>query len=150
MIDVAGAGQLAGQDQGQAREPARVAVGQGAAAVVHRVEPAQEHAADRRLDVVEAQVEADLGVDVLVEPPVIAQAPAARGDVVVVGDEQAAVAHHGEVLRRVEGEAAGAPEAADRARRCQAAPCAWAQSSRSQRLRAPQSSRTPVRSAGWP
>ena len=100
-----------GQREGQPGEPARVAAGQGAAAVVHGVEPAQEHAPDRRLDVVEAQVEADLGVDVLAHAPVIAKAPAAGGDLVVVGDEQPAVAHHGEILRRVEREDARAPEA---------------------------------------
>ena len=108
---MAGPRDLAGQREGQPGEPARIAIGQGTAAVVHGVEPAQEHAPDRRLDVVEAQVEADLGVDVLVHAPVIAKAPAAHRDVVVVRDEQPAVAHHGEVLRRVEREDARAPEA---------------------------------------
>src|SRR3990167_7108545 len=40
------------------------------------------------LDVVKAQVEADLRVDVLVEPAVVADPPAPRRHVVVVGDEE--------------------------------------------------------------
>jgi hypothetical protein len=52
-------------------------------------------------------------VHVLVEPPVIAQAAAARGDFVVVRDHGAAVAHHREVLRRIERKDRGAAEAAD-------------------------------------
>ena len=73
---------LAGQDSGSPASPRRSAR-PGPAAAVHGVEPAQEHAPHRRLDVVEAQVEADLGVHVLVEPAVIAQPPAPRGDLVV-------------------------------------------------------------------
>ena len=43
----------------------------------------------------------------------VAQAAAARGDLVVVGDHGAAVAHDREVLRGIEGEDAGAAEGAD-------------------------------------
>jgi hypothetical protein len=113
MVDVAGARPLGRQRERQVLEVRLIAGGQRAAMVVHRVEPAQQHAAHRGLDVVEAQIEADLGMHVLVEPAVIAQPPAARRDVVVIGHEQSAVAHHRQVLGGVEREGAGPAEAAD-------------------------------------
>src|SRR5205823_4332868 len=68
-------------------------------------------ATDGALDLVEAQVEPDLRVDVLVEAAVVAEPARASGDLVVVGDEHAAVTHDREVLRRVEGERGRAAEA---------------------------------------
>src|SRR2546422_7054862 len=70
---------------------------------------------DLRLKFAEAQVEADLGVHVLVETPVVTQPAAARGDLVVVREHGATVAHRREILRRVERERGGAPEGADAA-----------------------------------
>jgi hypothetical protein len=52
-------------------------------------------------------------VHVLVEPAVVAELAAARRHRVVVGHEEAAVAHHVEILRWVERESARAAEAAD-------------------------------------
>ena len=113
VIDVVAVGPLVRQAERQAREGLVVARGQLAPVVVHGVEPAQQHATDGGLDVVEAQVEADLGVQVLVEPAVVAQAPAALGHRVLVGDDGAAVTHDREVLRGVEREDAHATERAD-------------------------------------
>src|SRR5439155_18511025 len=115
MKDVTRARALAWQLERQSVEALRIAAGQLPPPLVHRVEPPQQHAPDGGLDVVEAQVEADLCVYVLVEPAVIAQPPTARRDLIVVGDDGAAVAHHGQVLRRIEGEDRGAPEGADAA-----------------------------------
>ena len=50
---------------------------------------------------------------VLVEPAVIPQATATVGDLVVAGEDGAAVAHAGQVLRRIEREDGDAAEAAD-------------------------------------
>ena len=113
VVDVPGAGPLGRQQERKPREPRHVARRQRAPVIVHGVQPPEQDAPHGGLDVVEAQVEADLRVDVLVEPAVVADPPAPRRHVVVVGDEEATVAHDREVLRGVEGEGAGAAEAAD-------------------------------------
>src|SRR5262249_17107739 len=78
-----------------------------------RIEPAELRAPDGGLDLVEAQVEPDLRVNVFVEAAMISQPPAACGDLVVVGHHRATVAHHGEILGRIEGKDARAAEAPD-------------------------------------
>src|SRR2546422_3936221 len=62
---------------------------------------------------VEAQVEADLRVKILVDATMISQPPTAGGDLVVVGHHRAAVAHDREVLGRIERENGRTAEAAD-------------------------------------
>ena len=113
VVHVPRAGPLGGQAKIQPGEAGHVARGEAPALVVHGVQPTQEHAAHRGLDVVEAQVEADLGVHVLVQPAVVADLAAPRRHRVVVGHDEATVAHHVEILRRVEGEHAGAAEPPD-------------------------------------
>src|SRR5262249_58129165 len=98
------------------REAAGVARAPRAAVTVNGVEPPQQDLERGGLDLVEAEIEADLGVHVLVEAAVVTQSPAARGEIVVARQHGAAVAHGGQVLRRVEqerpGHAAGPPRAA--------------------------------------
>src|SRR5215510_16008084 len=113
MIDVPRPRGLRGQREGQAGEAGRIARGERAPRIVHGVEAAQKDAAHRGLEIVEAQIEADLHVYVLVLPSMVAKPSAPCGDLVVVGDEEAAVAHHGEILRRIEGKGSRAAEGAD-------------------------------------
>src|SRR5262245_36922997 len=102
-----------GQLDGPTAERRLVAGGERAAPIVHGVEPPQEDAPDRGLDLVEAQVEADLEVHVLFLPTVVAEPAAARRHLVIVRDEHAPVTHHGKVLRGIEGEYPGAAERSD-------------------------------------
>ena len=81
--------------------------GGGAAALVDVVEPAQLHAQDRRLEGVEPRGGADHVMVVAGPLAVRAQQPDLVGDRRVVRHEPAAVAPGAEVLRGVEGEAAG-------------------------------------------
>src|SRR3989441_12575492 len=115
VIDVARVLPLRGEGERETGQRLGVARGERAPPVVHRVEPTQEHPQRRRLKFAEAQVEADLGVHVLVETPVVTQPAAARGDLVVVCEHGATVAHRREILRRVERERGGTPEGADAA-----------------------------------
>ena len=113
MVDVACACALGRQNKRQAVEPVSVASGEDASAIVHRVEPPQQHPQRRGLQLVEAQVESNLHVHVLVVPAVVSEPAAADRDLVVVGEDGAPVAHRREVLRRVEGKGRCAAEAAD-------------------------------------
>src|SRR2546428_5656540 len=70
-------------------------------------------AARRGLQLVEARVEADLRVHVPVDSAVVPQPAATGHDLVITGEDGTAVAHAGQILRRVEGEDRGAAEATD-------------------------------------
>src|SRR5262249_10827025 len=113
VIHVSRAGPLRGQNKRQVYQRLVVARGEPTAVIVHGVEPAKERAADGGLDLVEAQIEADLRVNVFVDSAMIAQPPAASGDLVVIRDHGAAIAHDGEVLGGIEGEDGGGGEGAD-------------------------------------
>ena len=75
-----------------------VPAGQRSPALVHRVEATEQHAPNGRLNVVKAQVEPHLGMDVLVEAAMVAQAPAVSRDLIVVRHDDAPVSHHREVF----------------------------------------------------
>src|SRR3990172_1869668 len=75
---VRGGGLLGGKNEREPLQPIGVALRQLSPPLIHGVQPAQDDAPDRGLDVVEPQVEPHLAVDVLVEPAVVAQAPAPR------------------------------------------------------------------------
>src|SRR5207253_10545495 len=83
------------------------------AVIVHHVEPAQLRVTDSGLDLVEAQVEADLRVHVPIQTTMIPQPPTAGGDLIVVSHHRATVPHDGEVLRRIKRKHGRAAEAAD-------------------------------------
>src|SRR5207247_2539499 len=87
------------QGEGQVGEPVRVAERERAPALVHRVQARQQHAERRRLQLAEPQIEAELGVHVLVEAAVVPQPAATVGELVVAGDDGAAVAHARRALR---------------------------------------------------
>ena len=98
-----------------------------AAPVGPLVEMRQLHAQDRRLELVQARVVADLLVVDLVARAVEAQDARLFGDPLVGGDDHAAVAEAAEVLGREERERRGGSE---RARATGARePAAWAASS---------------------
>src|SRR5262245_43617230 len=64
VVDVMRARALDRKPEGKTTQPLRVSRGQDAAPLVHRVEAPQQDSPDRRLQVVEAQVEPDLAVNV--------------------------------------------------------------------------------------
>jgi hypothetical protein len=113
VVHVPAARPLGGETEIHTVEAGRVARGEAPAVVVHGIQAAQEHAAHRGLDVIEAKIEANLGMHVLVEPAVVADPAAPNRHGVVIGHDHAAVAHHVEILRRIEGKGARATEAAD-------------------------------------
>ena len=96
------------------REALPVDVGDVGTTDVPRVEPGELDREDRRLELVEAAVEAALGVDVALRRAVVAQAAQAVGQGGVVGRHGAAVSERAEVLARVEAPRAGVSEAAHR------------------------------------
>src|SRR5262249_3012240 len=113
VIDVACPGTLAWQLQRKPGEPRGVPRRELAPPLVHRVQATEQHAADGGLDVVEAEVETDLRVHVLVQPAVVAQTTASPGNLIVIRDHGSAVAHHGEILGWIEREHARAAEGPD-------------------------------------
>ena len=94
------------------REPLRVPPGDPAPCRVPGVDPRQLGAQNRRLELVEAAVVAELGVVIALAAAVVPQAADALGDRVGIGRDQAAVARAAEILARVEAEAAGQADAA--------------------------------------
>ena len=93
-----GARPLLGPAERQVDQALIVLRGEPSAVIVHHVEPAQLRATDSGLDLVEAQVEADLRVHVLIQTTMIPQPTTAGGDLIVVSHHRAPVPHDGEVL----------------------------------------------------
>src|SRR5581483_1680258 len=112
VVDGGGPPRLGREPDRHAGQRRRVPARQRPPAGVAGLEPPEQDAADRRLDLVEPQVVAQLLMDVLAHAAVIPEAPASRGQLAVTGRDRAAVAEDREVLRGVEREAAGAPDPA--------------------------------------
>src|SRR5262245_61681409 len=89
VIDVMRARALDRKPEGKATQTLRISRGQDSTPLVHGVEAPQQHSPGRRLEVVEAQVEPDLAVNVLVDPTVIAKPTASPREIVVVRREKA-------------------------------------------------------------
>ena len=102
-----------GKDQRQPRERAEIETGGGGAAGVPGVEVGEPHAEERRLEVVQPAVGADLDDLLAARGAVVAQAANAGDRLRVPGGQAAAVGEGAQVLARVEAPGDGVAEGAD-------------------------------------
>src|SRR5437899_1151522 len=93
-------------------EPPAIVRGDVRPPAISRVERAQLHAQQSRLQLVEAAVRAEEGVLVLLHLPVSAEEPDMLGERAVVGGDHPRVAVRGEVLHDPQAEGAGGAEGA--------------------------------------